>query len=97
MGGADPNVLKECRKVVKRFGAGLTVSEMIASQAMIRETRQSLLKQGVTPSFVIAFRGPATKLVQKDMEKVKAEDREVAAKIGMPEFEHLRAAVATGT
>ena len=32
------------RKIVKRFGAGLTVSEMIASQAMIRETRQSLQK-----------------------------------------------------
>ena len=32
------------RKAVKRFGAGLTVSEMIASQAMIRETRQSLQK-----------------------------------------------------
>ena len=32
------------RKLVKRYGAGLTVSEMIASQAMIRETRQSLQK-----------------------------------------------------
>lgn len=32
------------RKVVKRYGCGLTVSEMIASQAMIRETRQSLQK-----------------------------------------------------
>jgi len=32
------------RKVVKRYGAGLTVSEMIASEAMIRETRQSLQK-----------------------------------------------------
>jgi tRNA-dihydrouridine synthase B len=32
------------RRAVKRFGAGLTVSEMIASQAMIRETRQSLQK-----------------------------------------------------
>jgi tRNA-dihydrouridine synthase B len=32
------------RKAVKRYGAGLTVSEMIASQAMIRETRQSLQK-----------------------------------------------------
>ena len=32
------------RKIVKRYGAGLTVSEMIASQAMIRETRQSLQK-----------------------------------------------------
>src|SRR6187397_597827 len=32
------------RRVVKRYGAGLTVSVMIASQAMIRETRQSLQK-----------------------------------------------------
>jgi tRNA-dihydrouridine synthase B len=31
------------RRLVKRTGAGLVVSEMIASQAMIRETRQSLL------------------------------------------------------
>jgi tRNA-dihydrouridine synthase B len=32
------------RRVVKRYGAGLTVSEMIASQAMVRETRQSRQK-----------------------------------------------------
>jgi len=32
------------RRTVKRYGAGLTVSEMIASQAMVRETRQSLQK-----------------------------------------------------
>jgi tRNA-dihydrouridine synthase B len=32
------------RKVVRHFGSGLNVSEMIASQAMIRETRQSLQK-----------------------------------------------------
>jgi tRNA-dihydrouridine synthase B len=38
------------RKVVKRYGAGLTVSEMIASQAMIRETRQSLQKALWDPS-----------------------------------------------
>jgi tRNA-dihydrouridine synthase B len=31
------------RRLVKRFGAGLVVSEMIASEAMIRETRQSLV------------------------------------------------------
>lgn len=31
------------RRLVKRYGAGLVVSEMIASEAMIRETRQSLL------------------------------------------------------
>ncbi|MFM9853614.1 MAG: tRNA dihydrouridine synthase DusB [Sphingomonadaceae bacterium] len=32
------------RKIVRRFGSGLNISEMIASQAMIRETRQSLQK-----------------------------------------------------
>src|SRR6516164_864557 len=30
------------RRLVRRLGAGLVVSEMIASEAMIRETRQSL-------------------------------------------------------
>nr|WP_294849984.1 tRNA dihydrouridine synthase DusB [uncultured Sphingomonas sp.] len=38
------------RKIVKRYGAGLTVSEMIASQAMIRETRQSLQKATWDPT-----------------------------------------------
>ena len=38
------------RRLVKRYGAGLTVSEMIASQAMIRETRQSLQKAAWDPS-----------------------------------------------
>lgn len=32
------------RRLVKRHGAGLVISEMIASQAMIRQTRQSLQK-----------------------------------------------------
>ncbi len=32
------------RRIVKRYGTGLTVTEMIASQAAIRETRQSLQK-----------------------------------------------------
>ena len=32
------------RKLVRRYGSGLNVTEMIASQAMIRETRQSLQK-----------------------------------------------------
>jgi tRNA-dihydrouridine synthase B len=37
------------RKAVKGYGAGLTVTEMIASQAMIRETRQSLQKADWDP------------------------------------------------
>ncbi len=37
------------RRLVKQFGAGLVVSEMIASRAMIMETRESLLKAKHTP------------------------------------------------
>ena len=48
---------------------------------VIDETRQSLMKQGVKPQFVLAFRGPATKLVQTDQSQIKAEDRDYAAKI----------------
>ena len=32
------------RTLVRRYGSGLNVTEMIASEAMIRETRQSLQK-----------------------------------------------------
>ena len=41
---------KPFRRIVKRYGAGLTVTEMIASQAAIRETRQSLQKMEWDPS-----------------------------------------------
>ncbi len=37
------------RRLVKRRGAALVISEMIASQAMIRQTRQSLLMSSHTP------------------------------------------------
>lgn len=37
------------RKVVSKFGAGLVVSEMIASRAMVMQTRQSLKKCEVSP------------------------------------------------
>jgi len=52
---------------------------------IIDETRRSLIQQGVKPHFVIAFRGPATRLVQTGMDKIAPEDREatraIAAKI----------------
>jgi len=48
---------------------------------VIDETRESLIRQGVTPRIVLAFRGPATRLVQTDPEKIKPEDREAAARI----------------
>ncbi|MEY3985099.1 MAG: tRNA dihydrouridine synthase DusB [Pseudomonadota bacterium] len=37
------------RKIVRQFGCGLNVTEMIASQAMIRATRQSLQKAAWDP------------------------------------------------
>ena len=54
---------------------------LLARLNVIDETRQSLIQQGVKPSFILAFRGPATKLVQTDQEKIKPEDRELAAKV----------------
>ena len=48
---------------------------------IIDETRESLIKQGVSPHFILAFRGPATKLVQMDEAQIKPEDRPMAEKI----------------
>ena len=50
---------------------------------IIDETRQSLIQQGVKPHFIIAFRGPATKLVQTDPALIKPQDREMATKIAV--------------
>jgi hypothetical protein len=47
----------------------------------IDETREGLARQGVTPHFVLTFRGPATLLTQIDLSRLKPEDRETAAKI----------------
>lgn len=48
---------------------------------IIDETRQSLIQQGVKPHFILAFRGPATRLVQTDQSLIKPEAREEAAKV----------------
>jgi intracellular sulfur oxidation DsrE/DsrF family protein len=48
---------------------------------IIDETRQSMIQQGLKPHIIIAFRGPATKLVQTDMGKIALEDRDIAPKI----------------
>src|SRR5262245_6792651 len=68
--------LKVAFDLVEGDGKGL-----LNRLSVIDETRASLIKQGVTPNFVVTFRGPATRLVQTDMTKVKPEDREAAAKI----------------
>ncbi len=50
---------------------------------IIDETRKSLIQQGVTPHFILAFRGPSSKLVQTDQSKIKPEDRVLAEKIAV--------------
>ena len=47
----------------------------------IDETREGFAKHGVTPRFVLAFRGPASLLTQTDLSRLKPEDREAAAKV----------------
>ena len=54
---------------------------LLARLDIIDETRQSLIQQGIAPHFILAFRGPATRLVQTDQDKIKPEDREMAAKV----------------
>jgi intracellular sulfur oxidation DsrE/DsrF family protein len=48
---------------------------------IIDETRQSLIQQGVSPHFVVAFRGAATRLVQTEAANIKPEDRPLAERI----------------
>jgi intracellular sulfur oxidation DsrE/DsrF family protein len=54
---------------------------LLAKLAVIDETRQSLIQQGVTPHFVLAFRSGATFFVQTEVDKIKPEHREYAPKI----------------
>ena len=55
--------------------------KLLSRLGLIEETRDGMVKQGVKPHFILAFRGPASLLVQKDESRIKLEDLEVAAKI----------------
>lgn len=48
---------------------------------VIGETRDGLVKQGIAPRIILAFRGPATVLLRADRSGVKPEDRETAARV----------------
>jgi intracellular sulfur oxidation DsrE/DsrF family protein len=54
---------------------------LLARLDVIDETRRSLIEQGVKPHFILAFRGPATRLVQTDPDLIKPQDRDLAGKI----------------
>jgi intracellular sulfur oxidation DsrE/DsrF family protein len=78
----DQNALSGLSEVKAAFDLHNGDGKALLSQLnVIDETRQSLMRQGVTPHFVLAFRGPATKLVQTDASQVKPEDREYLAPI----------------
>jgi intracellular sulfur oxidation DsrE/DsrF family protein len=85
--GADDQAalhgLKEGKIVFDVTSAG--GHELLDRLEAIDETRQDLVRQGVTPRLVLTFRGGATRLVQTDAEKVKPEDRpflpQIAAKL----------------
>ena len=47
----------------------------------IEETREGFVRQGITPRFVLAFRGPASLLTQTDLSRFKPEERETATKV----------------
>lgn len=81
--------LKEA-KVAFDITAG-DAKRLLSILNVIDETRETFVKQGVTPRFVLAFRGPATLLVQSNQEKIKPEDRETAQKIAT-KLKQLKAA-----
>jgi intracellular sulfur oxidation DsrE/DsrF family protein len=71
---------------LKQVNVGFDVKEgdgklLLSRLEIIDETRQSLIEQGVKPHFIVAFRGPATRLVQTDPEQMKPQDRQMAPKI----------------
>ncbi len=77
-----------------RIAFDITAGEakrLLAVLDVIDETRESLIKQGVTPRFVLTFRGPATVLIASNPDKIKPEDRETATKI-IAKLRQLRAA-----
>jgi intracellular sulfur oxidation DsrE/DsrF family protein len=62
----------------------ITVGEpprLLSILNVIEETRDGLVRQGITPRIILAFRGPATVLLRADQSGVKPEDRETAGKV----------------
>lgn len=55
--------------------------KLLSRLGLIEETRDSIVKQGGKPNLILAVRGPASLLMQKDESRIKLEDLPVAAKI----------------
>jgi len=79
---ADDNPVAGLKEAKVAFD--LTAGEpnrMLLILNTIEETRESFWRQGITPRFVLAVRGPASLFTQADLTRFKAEDRETAAKV----------------
>ena len=82
MAADDKAALTDLKEVKVGFDLKEGDGKLLLSRIeIIDETRQSLIQQGVKPHFILAFRGPATKLVQTDPAQIKPQDREMATKI----------------
>lgn len=71
--------LKEA-KVIFDITTG-NAKKLLGRLDLIEETRDGMVKQGVTPRIVLAVRGPASLLIQRDESRIKPEDLPVAKKI----------------
>jgi intracellular sulfur oxidation DsrE/DsrF family protein len=79
---ADDNAVAGLKEAKVAFD--ITAGEphrMLLILDTIDETREGFVRQGITPRFVLAFRGPASLLTQTDLSRFKPEDRETAAKV----------------
>ena len=79
---ADENPIAGMKEAKVAFD--ITAGEagrMLTILNTIDETREGLAKHGVTPRFVLAFRGPASLRTQTDLSRLKPEDRDAAAKV----------------
>jgi uncharacterized protein len=63
---------------------------MMAKLESVDITRKQYLERGVTPKFVMTFRGEASYFTQNDLTQVKEADREGAAKV-QAKLKELRA------
>lgn len=78
----DKTVLSGLKEVKMVFDIGTgDPNKLLSRLELIEQTRAGLVRQGVKPRFVLAFRGPASRLTQKDMTLIKAGDRAMAEKI----------------
>lgn len=55
--------------------------KLLSRLGLIEETRDGMIKQGVKPHFVLAFRGLASIFVQRDQSRIKLEDLDIAKQI----------------